>query len=60
MWKMFPYKQYTEMVSLENGFFHGILDVNWLRMFSDIPGKGMAYLQYVFSYDSLGDVYTCT
>ena len=57
MWKIFLYKQYTEIVSLRSGSFHDSLDVNCLRMFSGIPGKGMISLQYVFSYDALGHVY---
>ena len=56
MWKIFLYKQCTEMVSLESGFFNDFLDVICLRMFSHIPGKGMISLQYVFSYDALGDI----
>ena len=55
---MFFDKEYTEMVSLQSGFFHDFSDLKSLRMFSDIPGKGMVSLQCVFSYDSLDYFHT--
>src|SRR5688572_4586707 len=57
MWKMLFYKEYTEIAFLHVGLFHDFSDLKCSRMFSDIPGKGMTYLQYVFSYDFLDNLH---
>ena len=54
---MFCYKEYIEMVSLQGGFFHDFSDLNLMRMFSDIPGKGTVSLQYAFSHESLDNLH---
>src|SRR5688572_20258208 len=58
MCEMFFYKEYTKIVCLLGGFFHDFSDLNVMRMFVDILGKGMVFLQYVFSYESLDNFHT--
>ena len=48
---------FTKLSQTRSGFFHDVSELKRMRTFSDISGKGMVSLQYVFSCASLDDFY---